>query len=447
MPAFVPPNLLNDDGTASMSTMILMSHHAFRRDLSRFRAALATIAGGDASREAAVRDEWKFWRGALHGHHEMEATPASSRRSARSSRLRRCSTPSRGAPPHRPLLQRGDSAFEELPNARAAIGVVARASESSFARISRRKKRAWSRCCAARRRSSPPSDAEAAMYADGFPGRPKSPRRPRPRARHAAAGRRLAARRPRARFEERCERTWGPNACRRVADVGAGSVRPAHRCSPGHVCDVAGTSSVSSMRAVHRDLLLMHGIPRPRQICHPHQESDDGVIRESGHAVGVLAYEGDVPVGWCSVAPAPKLTWSWCAPGRCDAPRRKESSTWTVLCSSFCATTAAAASSRTAAWRSRTHEIARKVRRGLSVDSAGISSTHRGHSSVFAARRASRQGTASWVRDGVAFVQPERADAPGCVVSFESNRAEAAGCVHSFNLNEPRQPGASIHST
>ncbi len=28
------PNLLNDDGTASMATMLMLSHHAFRRDIT-----------------------------------------------------------------------------------------------------------------------------------------------------------------------------------------------------------------------------------------------------------------------------------------------------------------------------------------------------------------------------------------------------------------------------
>ncbi len=68
-----PPNLLNEDGTASMATMLLMAHHAFRRDMARFVRAVAEIKAGDASRADAVRDEWeKSYRQALHGHHMME---------------------------------------------------------------------------------------------------------------------------------------------------------------------------------------------------------------------------------------------------------------------------------------------------------------------------------------------------------------------------------------
>src|ERR1700742_1043545 len=122
MPAFVPPNLLNDDGTASMSTMILMSHHAFRRDLSRFRVALATIAGGDSSRAPAVREEWRFWRGALHGHHQME--DANIFPAFRAEQPSLASLLDSLSAEHRriaPLLERGDAAFQELPDVTAAI--------------------------------------------------------------------------------------------------------------------------------------------------------------------------------------------------------------------------------------------------------------------------------------------------------------------------------------
>jgi len=37
------PNLLNDDGTASIATALMSSHHAFRRDLARFAHALVKV--------------------------------------------------------------------------------------------------------------------------------------------------------------------------------------------------------------------------------------------------------------------------------------------------------------------------------------------------------------------------------------------------------------------
>jgi hemerythrin-like domain-containing protein len=67
-------SLLNDDGTASIATALLMSHHAFRRDLKRFGRALGRVVEGDPSRAAALREEWQGFRAALHGHHEIEDT-------------------------------------------------------------------------------------------------------------------------------------------------------------------------------------------------------------------------------------------------------------------------------------------------------------------------------------------------------------------------------------
>jgi hypothetical protein len=68
------PNLVNDDGTASIATALMMSHHGFRRDLARFARALDQIARGDGASANAVRDEWQNFRATLHGHHEAEDT-------------------------------------------------------------------------------------------------------------------------------------------------------------------------------------------------------------------------------------------------------------------------------------------------------------------------------------------------------------------------------------
>jgi len=43
-----PPNLLNDDGTASMATAFLSSHHGFRRDIRLFAGAVGRAVAGDA---------------------------------------------------------------------------------------------------------------------------------------------------------------------------------------------------------------------------------------------------------------------------------------------------------------------------------------------------------------------------------------------------------------
>jgi hypothetical protein len=44
------PNLLNDDGTASIATMLMTAHHALRPALRRFAGALAQLGAGDHSR-------------------------------------------------------------------------------------------------------------------------------------------------------------------------------------------------------------------------------------------------------------------------------------------------------------------------------------------------------------------------------------------------------------
>jgi hypothetical protein len=64
------PNLLNDDGTASMATMLMMSHHAFRLGLARMVKALENVARGETSRVEALREEWTWFHNALHGHHQ-----------------------------------------------------------------------------------------------------------------------------------------------------------------------------------------------------------------------------------------------------------------------------------------------------------------------------------------------------------------------------------------
>lgn len=67
------PKLLNDDDSASMATMLLMSHHAFRRDIARFLRAIEQIKSGDTSRNEALKNEWRqSYQQALHGHHTME---------------------------------------------------------------------------------------------------------------------------------------------------------------------------------------------------------------------------------------------------------------------------------------------------------------------------------------------------------------------------------------
>jgi hypothetical protein len=162
-----PTPLLSADGKASIATGLLMSHHAFRRDLALFARALKDF---DASRAAALLQEWTFFRGALHGHHEQE--------DARMFPMIAGNNPNAAAAIEKlgaqhkqidPLLDRGDRAFAALETSTAdAIAVVDElavllgehlgAEEPIVAPVLRNIP------------AFPPpgSDAEADMYAQGF---------------------------------------------------------------------------------------------------------------------------------------------------------------------------------------------------------------------------------------------------------------------------------------
>src|SRR5258706_2523587 len=122
------------------------------------------------------------------------------------------------------------------------------------------------------------------------------------------------------------------------------------------------------------------------------RESMRGLVSKA-LPIGVLAYDGADPVGWCSIAPREtyvKLGRSRMM-ARVTAP---ETSTWVVLC--FFVTRAARGKGATHALLRGAVSYARargaKVVEAYPFDTAGISSTHRGHSSVFEAARFLQDG-------------------------------------------------------
>jgi hemerythrin-like domain-containing protein len=119
------PPLLDESGAASVATALMMSHHGFRRDLGRFRAALAELARGNAQRLDALRDEWRSFRSTLHEHHHAEDTGLFPHLASQHDALR--PTIDGLVADHRhiePILERGDRAFAELPGATAAATTV-----------------------------------------------------------------------------------------------------------------------------------------------------------------------------------------------------------------------------------------------------------------------------------------------------------------------------------
>lgn len=113
---------------------------------------------------------------------------------------------------------------------------------------------------------------------------------------------------------------------------------------------------------------------------HMHDRVTEGV------PVGVLAYQGDDPVGWCSIAP--RETYARLDRSR-TMPREtpETTSTWTVLCF-FVARTHRGKGITTKLLEGAVayaRQQGARVVEGYPFDTAGLSSTHRGHSHAFAA--------------------------------------------------------------
>lgn len=165
----VPPHLLNDDGTASMATMIMSSHHAFRRDIARFARALATSSAPSSAQLEALRREWQWFRGALHGHHESEDTRMFPFLRAEHPELG--ATFDRLAADHRaidPLLEQGDRAFADPFDAAAASATVASLQQLLDQHLAFEEAEAIPFLRPAKQFPAPATDDEAVMYAQGF---------------------------------------------------------------------------------------------------------------------------------------------------------------------------------------------------------------------------------------------------------------------------------------
>lgn len=165
-----PPNLLNDDGSASMATMLLMSHHAFRRDIVRFIQAIATIKSGDSARADAVRGEWeKSYRQALHGHHMME--DANIFPDIRSKHPDLAAAIDKLTEQHHmidPLLEKGDAAFADLTHPENAEAVLNELKTLLDQHLAFEEAEITPSLRDAKDFPVPPDEKMAAMYADGF---------------------------------------------------------------------------------------------------------------------------------------------------------------------------------------------------------------------------------------------------------------------------------------
>ena len=108
-----------------------------------------------------------------------------------------------------------------------------------------------------------------------------------------------------------------------------------------------------------------------------------GALVTKGTPVGVLAFAGKEAVGWCSIAP--RETYVKLARSR-TMPRVSDAPTWTVLCFFVRRDRRGTGVNRAllaGAVRHARSEGAVEIE-GYPYDTAGISSTHRGRSEVFA---------------------------------------------------------------
>jgi hemerythrin-like domain-containing protein len=211
------PQLLNDDGTASMATALMMSHHAFRRDLGRFTQALGALSAADADRSAALQEEWKNYRASLHGHHQAEdhgifpglasehpkVAPIIAGLSADHQRID-------------PLLERGDEAFSDLRTKKEeALAIVRELLALLTPHLATEEEHVVPFLRGAKSFPTPGSDAEAEMYAKGFSWAMHGIAPEVLQKLDALLPEALKTRLPaaRAEFERRCLRAWGSAEC------------------------------------------------------------------------------------------------------------------------------------------------------------------------------------------------------------------------------------------
>jgi hemerythrin-like domain-containing protein len=196
-----------------MATLLMMSHHAFRRDIARFALALGKLDDGDTDMIAALQEEWQSYRGALHGHHTIEDTHIFPGLKEEHASL--VSVIDQLSEDHRridPLLERGDSAFAGLPGTKAAaVGVVTELTALLDKHLEAEEAKVVGFLRDAKEFPAPANDEEAAMYAEGFSWSMHGIAPEVLVQVYAMLPENLISRLPAARvaFDKRCERVWG----------------------------------------------------------------------------------------------------------------------------------------------------------------------------------------------------------------------------------------------
>lgn len=153
-----------------MATMLLLSHHAFRRDIARFIDAVQHIKAGDVSRAEDVRGEWeKSYRQALHGHHTMEDAnifpDIKNKHPELSSALEKLMEQHHKIDP---VLEKGDAAFADLTHPERAEAVLNELKALLDEHLTFEEAQITPSLRGAKDFPVPPDENMAAMYAQGF---------------------------------------------------------------------------------------------------------------------------------------------------------------------------------------------------------------------------------------------------------------------------------------
>jgi iron-sulfur cluster repair protein YtfE (RIC family) len=211
MPA--APSLLDESGNASMATAFMMSHHAFRRDLARFAAALPAVTDRNPDKLDALREEWTKFAGALHGHHHSEDTGIFPML-AKDHESLRATIEALTADHHQidPILERGNRAFGSLPAAaQDASAVIGELSSLLDPHLAKEEAEIVPHMRSMKGFPPPANAEEEAMYADGFAwsSRGIAPEVLTKVDEMLPEGLRARLPAARAAFEERWKRVWG----------------------------------------------------------------------------------------------------------------------------------------------------------------------------------------------------------------------------------------------
>lgn len=207
-----PPELLNEDGSASMATLFMMSHHGLRRDLARFEHALSVSEPMSDTRAQALREEWHSYQATLHGHHHQEDTAMFPNLLKASPALSE-SINALGEQ-HRlidPLLGQTDAAFAELPRTETAISLARELRGLLEQHLATEEAQLVPLLRGAKSFPGPGTAAEAEMYAQGFAWSSHGIAPDILEKVYALLPELLTSRLPAAlaAFNARCERVWG----------------------------------------------------------------------------------------------------------------------------------------------------------------------------------------------------------------------------------------------